>query len=258
MMTFKNKKLFTSFFLPAFCCACWVMLLFSFSGASFAITINDAYEDYLNENYQESVEKTKRLSVQPETVYLAGLSCLKMADYEKAREYFQKVAIMTKQSPLYEKAKVKFADTFFLEGDLNRAKNEFTAILKNKRMIDYVSHVHLRLAQIASKQGDWPEKQKHLSVIESKYANSVEAEFVPILKGYGDYFTIQVGAFTAKKNVLALKNELQSKGYKVYVLKSENGSTIYKVRVGKYLRRSEAEQVTEALVKDGYAVRIYP
>ena len=258
-MTHKNKKHFSFFSVPALCWAGVIALLFSFYGASsFAVTINDAYKDYLNEDYQAAAENARSLPVKPETIYLTGLSYLKMANYEKAREYFQKVAIMTKQSPVYEKSKVKFADTFFLEGDLNQAKNEFCAILKNKRMTDYASHAHLRLAQVASKQGDWTEKQKHLAAIEDKYAGSVESRFVPILKGYGDYFTIQVGAFTAKRNVLALKNELQRKGYKVYVLKSESGYTIYKVRVGKYLRRAEAERVTESLVKDGYAARIYP
>ena len=83
-------------------------------------------------------------------------------------------------------------------------------------------------------------------------------KFVKVLDSLGDFFTIQVGAFSERKNALALANELDQ-SCNSYIVEDRKGSfPIYKVRVGKYKERFEAQKVSKDLLDKGYPARIYP
>jgi outer membrane protein assembly factor BamD (BamD/ComL family) len=150
------------------------------------------------------------------------------------------------------------ADTYFLEDNLAKAKAIYKKIEKKYTSLNFLPTVYLRLAQIASKEGKWRDKRKYLRRIEEKYPHSAEMKFVEILKSHGDYFTIQVGAFSKKGNALNLKEELK-KNYPAYIVESNvAGYVLYKVRIGKFKNRREAEKTYLKLLSEGYPARIYP
>ena len=98
----------------------------------------------------------------------------------------------------------------------------------------------------------------YLHLIEEKYPDCSEMKFVKILQGYGDFFTIQVGAFSKKANALTVKKELDPK-FPAYIVKDKKGGiTLHKVRVGKYRKRDEAKRVFLQLLEQGYPAIIYP
>jgi len=99
---------------------------------------------------------------------------------------------------------VKIADTYFLQKDYSRAKELYLEIEQRSPSGDFMPVVLLRLAQITSRQGKWDERSKYIRRIKSKYPKASEMKFVKVLEALGDFFTIQVGAFSIRKNALLL------------------------------------------------------
>lgn len=61
-------------------------------------------------------------------------------------------------------------------------------------------------------------------------------------------WTVQVGSFSTEANALGLRDSLRSKGYAAYTEKTRSGGkTLYRVRVGPTVERSEADKLRTAL-----------
>lgn len=70
-------------------------------------------------------------------------------------------------------------------------------------------------------------------------------------------FTIQVGAFSAQERAVALQRELGGAGADASVQAAEvGGRTIYRVRVGRFASRAEAEDHTRRLTASGHTVLV--
>ncbi len=153
---------------------------------------------------------------------------------------------------------VRLADTYLLQKEYDDAFSLYKKIKEEYITPEIEPLVLLRLSQVASKKGLWQEKNKYINLIKSKHPNSPEMKFVKILESLGDFFTVQVGAFSERKNALALADEL-SQDYYSYIIEDKKGSfPIYKVRVGKYKDRFEAQKVFNTLMNKGYPAHIYP
>ncbi len=235
-----------------------VILLCGFSLKGYCLSLSDAQQDYLYGNYEEAIQKAQSLRQDDEALYFLGLVYIKIADYPQAQDYLNKLIKRCPSSRLHGPAMVKLADTYFLQADYPPAKELYLETIKRYPDLDNVPTVYLRLAQIASRQGDWDKKDEYLKVLKTKHPQSAEMQFVSVLEGYGDFFTIQVGAFSEKKNALVLKDELD-KDFSAYMVEETNGNyTIYKVRVGKFKDRYDVEKIAKQLLDKGYPARIYP
>ncbi len=237
-----------------------LIFLIIFSSSCLAISLLDGQKEYLGGNYQEAIRDAKRLPDTDEKLYFIGLCYTKLGRYTVAREYFRKVIKRFRGSDLYTLTMIKLADTYFLEKKLDQAKQLYSEIKKRYPKSDHMPIILLRLAQISSRQGDWSDKAKYIRELKSKYPQSSEMRFVEILESYGDFFTIQVGAFSSKSNAYALREELKDSNYKnAYIKEDRKGDfPIYKVRVGKYKKRYDAQTISSKLSEDGYPARIYP
>ncbi len=74
-----------------------------------------------------------------------------------------------------------------------------------------------------------------------KPATVEETKPFPIQSKTANYYTIQVGAFSSKAEAEKLKRRLKKKGYTVFINTSKRGKILYRVRVGRFLKRSDAE-----------------
>ena len=224
----------------------------------YAASIDEAYKDYLNNDYEEALQKVKALKQSDEVLYFLGLVYAKIGNFPQAREYLIMLTDNYPRSKFYEQGMIKLADTYFLERDLSRALALYESIEKKSTASNYLPLVYLRLSQIAAKEGRWEDKKKYISLLKEKYPLSNELVLANILKEQKDFFTIQVGAFSNSKNAINLKNDLDEK-YDVYILEDKSGNyVLYKVRVGKFKDREEAERTWGKLVKQGYPARIFP
>ena len=66
-------------------------------------------------------------------------------------------------------------------------------------------------------------------------------------------FTIQIGAFSDRKNAVKLKTKLEKEYTKAHIQPHDSGRKIYyRVRVGDYANLDEAERFEQKLIKGGY------
>jgi len=234
---------------------CLSSLGYQFPGAAYSLV--DAQEDYLRGKNESAIEKAQSLRENAESLYFLGIAYIKTGNYPKARYYLNRLTQRFAYSDFYEQGLAKLADTYFLEKQYPDAEKIYKKILREQRFKDVLSVAYLRLAQIASRQGNWDEKNNYLKLINEQYPNSPESGFAKMLEEW-DYFTIQVGAFSEKNNALSLKKELEAK-YQSYIVEDkEDQYPIYKVRVGKFKKRDQTENVAHQLLESGYPARIYP
>ncbi len=234
---------------------CWLLVISS----AYALSLKDAQRDYLAGNYEEAIDKAKRLRENDETLYFLGLAYLNNADYEQARSYLNKLIQKFPKSSFYDLALFKLGDIYFLEKDYEKAQGIYRQLEAGYPKIANKSLLYLRLAQIAGRQGDWETKNKYIQLIKEKYSGGPEMKFVQILESYGDFFTVQAGAFTERKNALSLSEELTAKGYDSSIVEDVQGAyPVYKVRIGRYKSRYEAKRIADQLLDNGYPAQIYP
>lgn len=235
-----------------------VLLSFVWMSTVYAFSLDDARKDYLNEDYEEAIHKAKTLNQNDATLYFLGLNYMKIGNYPQAREYFLKLTEKFSRSKLYEQGLMKIADSYLLEEDFSKAKALYKEIEKKYPTTDYKSLLYLRLAQIAGKEGRWDEKKKYIALLKEKYPTSNEFALTDIDASRDNFFTVQVGAFSSRKNAFELRNELSGK-YDTYVIEDKNENyVLYKVRIGKFKERKEAEHIRGRLIKQGYPARIFP
>jgi len=239
-------------------CGLWfaVYLLSPFS--AYSLSIDDVHKDYILGNYDQAIRGAQNLKETDKTLYFLGLAYIKNGSYSKARIFLRKLVRRFPRSRLYSRGLVKLADTYFLQKDYENAAELYKEIKIRNSRSNNMPLVLLRLTQIASHQGDWEKKNEYIQYMKEKYPVCLEMKFIKILEGYGDFFTIQIGAFNEKKNAFCLCDDL-SKKYKTYIEKEQRDSRIiYKVRAGKWKNRYEAQKIAAQLLDEGYPARICP
>jgi tetratricopeptide (TPR) repeat protein len=233
---------------------CSLVLPLHIYGAS----LDNAYKDYINGDYEEALAKASTVRQNDESLYFLGLVYIKMENYPQAREYLMKLGKDYPRSPYFGQGLVKLADTYMLEGNTKQARALYEDIEKKQANFDGMPLVYLRLSQIAAKEGRWDDNKKYSSLLKEKYPGSVEEALLGPSQDVCYFFSIQVGAFSQRKNAEELETELK-KNYTVYIAEEKNGGyPLYKVRVGKFKDRGEAEKERLKLAKQGYPARIYP
>ncbi|MEI8348735.1 MAG: tetratricopeptide repeat protein [Candidatus Omnitrophota bacterium] len=239
----------------------YIILTFAillFQSAAFAFTVDDVYKDYLSDDCESALIKAKKLKEDDDVLYILGLVYLKIGNYPQARDYFQRLQNNFPRSEFYQQSLLKFADSYFMEENFQKAKTLYEQIIQKYPSCNYKSMLYLRLAQIANKEGNWEEKKKYTNLIKEKHPQCSEVRFIDTLDSGCDFFTVQIGAFSSKKNAYALMKEI-SQEYEAYIAEdARDGLTLYKVRIGKFKERKEATRLSIKLLKKGYPARIYP
>jgi len=226
--------------------------------AAHADNFSDAAKDYIYGDYQDSLNKAQAFKRDPQGMYLMGLNNLKLGDYPKARECFKAVTAAGSSSMFTDQARIKIADTYFLEKNYPVAKKEYLNLQGSPVANNFLSLIYLRLAQIAAKEGNWQEKADYTNKIKAQFPKSAEMKYIEVLEAHGDFFTVQVGAFSSIDNAEAIRKDLKGR-YETYVVKDVRPSlTIYKVRVGHFTQRAAAEAVCAKMLNEGFPAIVYP
>ena len=237
--------------------------LFSWAGLEpastvYAASLIEAQKDYLYGRYDDALAKAQGLAETDDVLYFLGLAYAKVGNYRRGRVYLRKLIRCHPNSQFYGSGLIKLADTYFMEKNYQQAEELYQEIKSSYPSLNNISLVYLRLAQIATRQGLWSVQKEYIKLIKEKYPKSPELKLAEFLQGQGEFFTIQVGAFSSKKNALSLEEEL-SQNYKPYIVEEKgNGYSVYKVRVGRFKKRYDVQKVASRLINQGYPTRIYP
>ena len=97
-----------------------------------------------------------------------------------------------------------------------------------------------------------PKKQ---APAEAKPARNTAAAPTPSPREVGEGITLQVAALRTKQDAQALVNILKTRGYPVFIVTPESahgGDNLYRVQVGPFRARAEADKAHDKLVQEGF------
>jgi len=107
------------------------------------------------------------------------------------------------------------------------------------------------LEQLKPKGTTAPAAEKTLPVAESRPASAPRPkDAVPASQPASSSWTVQIAALNERNAADAIAKRLATKGYAAYVSAPTDGTTVYRVRVGRFGSRHEAESLKTRLEKE--------
>lgn len=242
-----------------------VILLFQTSCA--ALNLDKVKISLLQGDYKAAISEGEKILAAAnkdtggldELYYLLGLGYLKDGNYLRASDIFEIIIKEFSHNKFSKRAELGLGDAYFLSGDLDKAEEQYKAVCRT----ELKAEAYHRLSQLEAKRGNRQESADYASMLKKEFPGRTGSLFFqnPALTSQGQpYYSVQVGAFSAKQNAEKLKQELVGKGYDAYVQEpiSEGSVTMYRVKVGKLSRHSEAQELETKLIREGYPTKICP
>lgn len=212
------------------------LVCFFSSGNVFALNsvLKEAEIFILRERYLDAArecEKVLKNSSGDDTekaCYFLGLCLLKQSQYEKARDNFEIIARKFSRGSFYDDAMLGIAEAYFQEGEFKEAHKRYAKFLHACPDSELISIALTRVEQCKESE---------------TFTDSC--------------FSVQLGCFNDKDNAENLRDELINGGFQGYIVKLPD-SDLYRVRVGRFYNRMEAESLAYSLISQGYTTRVCP
>jgi len=217
-------------------------------GINYTAQIQKAQEAYLMADYRSALsafelilggEFDPRMKAEP--AYWAGLCHLKFGDYPHAEERLQLASKDLTAGYMIGPALVGLGDSQRLQGRNGPAKENYSRAIEQFATFVEVEKVQARLASVGGQRssiaGSPPSKS--LPPIDPLPTTSA------LPRGS---FSLQAGAFQDRAAAMQLVEQLKPLGHPPFLhLENHEGKLIYKVRVGIYKSKAEAQKVQEQL-----------
>lgn len=232
-----------------------------------AATLSDLQAAVIQEDYKKANDLAKELQAAKlsreesgEVRYYLGLSYLRLSEYSRAQETFQKLLSERLKDDLYDKVSVGHIDALYLQGLYEKALKEANTLVSRRGGSDMASLFYLKAARANLKLARWTKAQELLKKIVAEYPESFESRVATQLLEEKQYFTVQVGAFSEKDRAEKLVGELGQRKEYAYIVetKGTGGKAIYRVRVGQLSSLNDAKELETKLSGLGYPTLIYP
>ena len=252
-----------------------MIFTFTLSASHAESNISQLETLFLEGRYEKVVSEADRLidskSYNKEEVYyLKGLSLLKLNKFRAGRESLEKVISGSKRPKRAFDAHAAIGDSYFLDGDVEKAIELYEDILKRYRGDKDVSSVYYRLGNCYRKIGQEDKARGYFDRVRESSPSSFEARLIPESKGglgdgkkgvipkyAGNYFSVQAGYFKSKRNAEKLAKRLSEKDYDSYIEPfTDSADTFYRVKVGRYKSKGEAKKEASRLNELGYSTKI--
>lgn len=247
-----------------------IIIIFIFlsvlANSSFA-AIEDVRVYYLDKEYQRAIDEALVIiksysykSDKEEAYFYLALSQMKLGYYKESRDNFRTIIKNYSNGEFFQRAYLGVGDNFFLEENHPKAIEIYKAFLDKFPRSDLLNVVYFRLGQAKLKTGNWTEAKDYLRELRKKFPGSLEAKQAKELLEREEFFTVQVAAFINQNSAKGLDDKLKSEDFDSYILKvtTDDGKSLYRVRVGKLSSRYDAEALQASLSLKGYPTRIYP
>lgn len=228
---------------------------------------SDAEEAFLRGDYKSVVTICENITSffkdrrkLDDVYYLKGQAYLKLNENNKARSAFNEVINIDPKGNYAGRAELAVADSFFSEGDFEKAGALYKALIGDPKKIRLHSTCLYRLVQIEKKSGNSKEASEYLDKLVKEFPLSFEAQSVTAGNDVpeGGSF-VQVGSFEERKNAEKLLEELRSSGYDASMDKTEkNDKVMYKIIVKPSDAEGSLDKIVHSLKKEGYPTKICP
>ncbi|UCH12731.1 MAG: SPOR domain-containing protein [Candidatus Omnitrophota bacterium] len=221
-------------------------------------TTDSVWSYFLKCDYKKAISEANKAE-EARAHYIMGLSYIKLGKPSHAREHFRFILDMYPLIDVKEEIILSIADSYFLEGDFQKAATEYTNFLKNFQSSGLRSLAYLRLGQSQRRLGHWSAAKVSLSKVVEDFPYSFERKEAQkeLLKEF--YYYVQAGSFSRKTNAAKLQKTLVKKGFDSYINRTvKDNRTFYRVCTGKFENREDATYILRELKANGYSGRIYP
>lgn len=176
-----------------------------------------------------------------------------MQDYERAAALYRSLIESMSDSHWVGSACLLLAKSLHDLGALEEAKTFYQELVEDHPQSIEAQQAQKYLDSLASTQPKHIEAQDAVpgAIETTRIApETVGAMHASPVKT-ASYFSIQVGAFSKKRNAEKLASKLKKKGYSVAIVAPSPGkSSLYKVRIGKFKTRSAALKAARRLGKN--------
>lgn len=212
----------------------FLALIFS-SGTCFAQSLSNVEVLILKEAYSQAARECEKVlahrhqsKIESKAHYLLGICLLKEAKFDQARENFNIILRRFPRSKFCDDASLGIADSYFLSQDYKKASVKYEKFIHDfpRSQLKSIARRHQKLCKQAG-----------------PYVNS--------------YFSVQAGCFGKKGNAEKLRDELIDSGFQAYIVKLPDDA-FYRVRVGRFSNRLQAEFLEQRLKSEGYPTKICP
>ncbi len=217
-----------------------------------------AWSYFLKGDYRKAISEANKVE-EAQAHYIMGLSYLKLGKPSHGRKHFRFILDMYPQIEIKGETALSIADSYFFEGDFENAAAKYTDFINNFPYSGLISLAYLRLGQSQRRLGHWSAAKTSLSKVIKDFPYSFERKGAQkeLLKEF--YYYIQAGSFSRKTNANRLLKILRRKNFDAYINTIEkNSRTFYRVCIGEFQDREDADVVLRKLKTNGYSAKIYP
>ena len=121
------------------------------TGYCAAVKLDEAWIHYLKGDYRKTIEICREITSQKalgdQGRYIMGLSFLNLGRQEEARENFEFILSNYPGSKLRQELLLGIADSYFLNGEFEKAEQLYAVMLKSYPASDYSSIAYIRMGQ---------------------------------------------------------------------------------------------------------------
>jgi tetratricopeptide (TPR) repeat protein len=210
--------------LLAFCCLGALV-----APDALALNLDKLKSHFLQGDYSLAISEGERLMAvaqahDPELdglYYFLGLSYLRVENYLRASDIFEIILEEFPDTRLKEEVRLSLGDSYFLRGEFSRARPYYQEILDKNANTKYKTILYYRLSQTGFKQGDTQAAKEYLDKLKSEFPQGLESIAkedicsLPEVKA-GIYYSVQVGSFSKGANARNLTQKLIKQGYAAY------------------------------------------
>lgn len=215
---------------------------------------------FLSGDYKAVIKEGEKILATPsqpenakELYYMIGLSYLKDGNYLRSSDIFEILLNEYPGEPYRKEAMLGLGDAYFLNGDNQRARQWYEALLAYDTEGKFTIITKERLGRISIMQGDTIQAKEFLkdlpvSLLSTDFGvQSVEE------------YSVQVGYFSRENNAKRLVEKLVSNDFDAFVVVDNfRKDVMYRVKVGHYNQRDQAEIMRKKLTENGYPAKIVP
>jgi len=220
---------------------------------------------FLRGDYTGVVQETRRLDRQggalsDGALYLWGVSALKLDNPEEGRQALDRLIAGYSGGQWRAQALLALGQSWEEAGRDDEALKAYETLLDGAGSGSYFPQAALKLGRVQMRLGLWQEGRSSLNTLVQRAPQSPEAAAARDLLGQGNfYYCVQVGSFSAEPNAERLAGELKRRGYSPEIVRGTlEGKTFYRVRVGRFPGKQEAEAELKRLREEGFPGKVFP
>ncbi|MBI4431785.1 MAG: SPOR domain-containing protein [Candidatus Omnitrophica bacterium] len=259
----RNDKIFTVILVL---CVLNLLIAAPEAGAKNSPYVETIRQFFLKGEYDRVIEQMPTLNLDEnssemmEGLYFVGVSLIKVGRYADGRDVLSRIAQRKPKIKFRDQVELRIADAFLAESALNIALKRYQNVMTAYPDSSGLARAYEQSALICQRLGQFEQAQSYFKLLQMNCPLSFEA--ANLRRGITErisHFGVQMGTFANLFNAEHLKTELETKGFQPYVQTvREDAEPLYRVLIGEFASKQEAETAAQNLESLGYPAQVYP